>query len=240
DAVFDRLRGAFLIGADGIGSAIRAQLLADGRPLYRQSTAWRGIVDEGEGTAPGLAFVLWGRGRRFGSFPVDGGQQCWFAVTPSPPGDWDEERSKSWLLDYFDGAARPTRPPIERTPEGTLLRTDLLFRRPIDTWGRGRVTLLGDAAHAMAPTLAQGAAQAIEDGIVLAASLQDSADPAAGLDLYAQRRRPRSRWMVKQSELLNTMTAWRNPAVCWLRDRMTGLAGPWTQKRMRWSMTFDY
>src|SRR5207237_1350327 len=80
---------------------------------------------------------------------------------------------------------------------GTWYKWALYDRDPIPRWTRGRVTILGDAAHPMLPYLGQGACQAIEDGAVLATALSaEAADPLAGLDRYERTRRPRASRVV--------------------------------------------
>ena len=82
----------------------------------------------------------------------------------------------------------------------TWYKWGIFDRDPLARWSSGRVTLLGDAAHPMMPTLAQGAAIAIEDGYVLARSLHRySGDPASGLQAYEGARRPRTSRVQRQA-----------------------------------------
>ena len=99
------------------------------------------------------------------------------------------------------------------------MRLDALFdREPIDTWGRGRVTLLGDAAHPMLPHAGQGAAQALEDAVALGRALFEAADVVTALRRYEQQRAPRTRAIVGIARRNARMGSIENPLGIWLRD----------------------
>jgi salicylate hydroxylase len=108
----------------------------------------------------------------------------------------------------------------------TWYKWALYDRDPIPRWTRGRVTVLGDAAHPMLPYLGQGACQAIEDGAVLATALAaEAADPVTGLARYERTRRPRASRVVlaaRERGLSNHLTsrwaAWRRDlTIAWRR-----------------------
>jgi 2-polyprenyl-6-methoxyphenol hydroxylase-like FAD-dependent oxidoreductase len=88
-------------------------------------------------------------------------------------------------------------------------------------WGRGRVWLLGDAAHAMLPNLGQGAAMAIEDAAALAVAWRESPSVDAALDRYLALRRDRVATVWRRSRLMGQVAQWTNPAACWLRDGLS-------------------
>jgi 2-polyprenyl-6-methoxyphenol hydroxylase-like FAD-dependent oxidoreductase len=232
DRVTVRLRdggwreGALLIGADGLRSAVRAQLLGDGEPLYAGYTCWRGVTPEG-GPQPAETTESWGPGRRFGIVPIGQDWTYWYATLNAPPGGRDEPgRVRESLLRLFAGWHPPVREVLEATPEEAILRNDILHRLPVRKWGEGRVTLLGDAAHPMTPNLGQGACQAIEDAVVLADCLTDclkaAADPAAALRRYEALRIPRANGFVLTSLRLGRIAQWEGGLVRGLRDRLFG------------------
>jgi salicylate hydroxylase len=96
---------------------------------------------------------------------------------------WTLEAPAEEALDYFEGWDEGLRERIRRC--GTMLRGAVFVRRPLEHWSFGRVTLLGDAAHAMEPFQAQGAAQAVEDAYILAECLgDDPSDPVGALRRY--------------------------------------------------------
>ena len=215
-----QFEGDLLIGADGIRSAVRRQLLADGEPLYAGYYCWRGVCSQREGEARLAALSeTWGRGQRLGLVPIDGERIYWFVVLNGPPGGRDQPgQLHARLLELFAGWHQPAAEVIAATPEASILRGDILYRRPSPTWGKGRVTLLGDAAHPMTPDLGQGACQAIEDAVVLAACLEEEKDPVAGLRRYESLRQPRTADIVTKAARMGGIAQWQNPVLCGLRD----------------------
>ncbi len=112
----------------------------------------------------------------------------------------------------------------------TWYKWPLFDREPIAQWTRGRVTLLGDAAHPMLPYLGQGAAQSLEDGFILAAALDAHRDdPGLALDAYQRVRVPRTSRMVlaarargEANHVVSPMKAWRRDKLIALRKRFGG------------------
>jgi len=190
-------RGCLLIGADGVWSTLRAQVLNDGDPYYGGATSWRCVIDaqpEDEALR-GAVFIAMGHSSiRAGGWYVSKKQISWFFAYNTPAGGVDEPgKLKQALRPYLKGWSGPVLRLFERTPEHLMLRTDTYARNPVENWGDGRVTLLGDAAHPMGNAIGQGAAQAMEDAVILADTLAAADDPVAGLRRYEERRRPRTR-----------------------------------------------
>jgi 2-polyprenyl-6-methoxyphenol hydroxylase-like FAD-dependent oxidoreductase len=216
-----RIAGSGLIGADGIRSVVRAQLLGDGEPLYAGYVSWRGVTPEDFRPAPQETSESWGPGRRFGIVPIERGRVYWFATLNTPPGGRDEPgQSRSTLLRLFEGWHPPIRALLEATPEEAILRNEILHRMPVRTWGEGRVTLLGDAAHPMTPNLGQGAGQAIEDAVILAECLRVEPALPAALRRYEARRISRANGFVLGSLRFGRMAQWESGFARALRDRL--------------------
>ena len=201
--------GDLVIGADGLHSAVRAALHGPQPPRYAGYTAWRGVtpfeinrLQIGE---------TWGQGARFGQIPMQGNRVYWFATQNAPAGQHRPDGEKAELLRLFGNWHNPIRALIEATPDAAILRNDLYDRPPLKRWGRGRITLLGDAAHPMTPNLGQGACQALEDAVVLAKQVQSTADLPTALRAYEAARIPRTTMIVNQSRQVGQVGQWANP-----------------------------
>lgn len=122
---------------------------------------------------------------------------------------------------------------IAATEPDAILRTDLYDRPPLpaEQWTRGRVVLLGDAAHPMVSTLGQGAATALEDAVVLARRLGDAPDIAAGLRAYALARTERTGRIVRTAHTLARLATWTSPVAVMLRNAALRLTPAWVTAR---------
>ncbi len=209
-----------LVGADGIHSLIRAQLHGASLPVYRGYTTWRTLLPADAAIAPpGLLRQYWGRGVRFVFFPAGPGQVYFVGLANAPAGQKDVEgRAKADLLARFADFAEPVPTLIRAADERKLLRMDIADRNPIRRWGRGRVTLLGDAAHPMTPNTSQGAGMAIEDSAVLARFLSEDRAPAESLRGYEGRRWKRCAEQVLMARFPGMLGRLRNPTACRIRD----------------------
>ncbi|MGO9205640.1 MAG: FAD-dependent monooxygenase [Candidatus Limnocylindrales bacterium] len=216
-------RGDFLIGADGLHSLVRERTLGDGRPRYAGYTCWRGLsAFEGKALPLGLGFEAWGRGARFALQHCGPGRVFWYATRNAPEGSPDGPHGRQQdVLDTYAGWHEPIPTVIAATKAGEILKNDIVDRKPIRIWGRGRVTLLGDAAHPMTPNFGQGACQAIEDAVVLADRIAGASDVSAALRSYEARRIDRTAFITRASRRLGAAAQWENPLLCWLRDVIT-------------------
>jgi 2-polyprenyl-6-methoxyphenol hydroxylase-like FAD-dependent oxidoreductase len=228
-----------LVGADGLRSAVRAQLLADGEPRYAGYTSWRGVTPAGSVTAPARMSESWGRGERFGIVDTGHGEIYWFAVANAPAGGKDGD-VHSELLARFGGWHDPIRAIIDATPAPQILRTDIRDRAPVQRWHQGRVVLLGDAAHPMTPNLGQGACQAIEDAVVLAERLGTEPDLELALAGYERRRVRRANGTVVGARRAGALAQWSHPVAVAVRDfAMRLLPASATAAQMRKLFRFE-
>jgi 2-polyprenyl-6-methoxyphenol hydroxylase-like FAD-dependent oxidoreductase len=203
------VRGDVLIGADGIHSVIRTQLFGLIKPRYVGYTCWRGLAHT---SRTDLETWAWGKGCQFGITPMSQGRAYWFVQKYTPEGESDKPGGrKNEVLELFQDWHDPIPAVIEATAESDILRNDIYELKHLRQWSRGRVTLLGDAAHAMTPNLGQGACQAIEDAIVLAASLKDSTNIAAALKSYEKRRVTRVNRISRLAHFIGQAVQWEHP-----------------------------
>jgi 2-polyprenyl-6-methoxyphenol hydroxylase-like FAD-dependent oxidoreductase len=235
-------RAHVLVGADGLYSAVRRQLLGDAPPTYCGVFEWHAQIEpRPEFVPPGTYRERWGRGARFGFYPTKGGL-CWYSLVRGPEGGSDPEgERKAAVLERLRGWPEPTEALIQKTPDAAIVRLDILARKPVKRWSDGRVTLLGDAAHAMPPNMGQGSAQAIEDALVLSRCLSEEADVAAALHMYERRRVPRATRMANMASLIGRAGRLENPAARAFRNRVMQLATPrvaWT--RQQEDMAYDF
>jgi 2-polyprenyl-6-methoxyphenol hydroxylase-like FAD-dependent oxidoreductase len=197
-----------VIGADGIRSAVRQSIAPDDDPpRYSGLCAWRGVV-----RAPDMVDSAWlsvGNGLQFLAAPLVDDHVYWSPLVRLDEGRWDGiSDHRGFLLDRFRAWHEPIPTLVDRTPNDVLLPTPVYFRPP-PTWvTRGRVALIGDAAHPMTPDLGQGGCQAIEDAVVLADCVSSGSDDIElALRQFAERRLGRIRRVVREARQLGVVMA---------------------------------
>jgi len=186
-----------VIATDGIHSELRQYVTPPSRPVFHGSVAYRGVLPHRRIPHwPTDAWLMWlGKGKHFLTFPVRAGELInYVGFVPA-----DEEMKESWsapgdpdlLRHEFSGWDQRIGSLLAEV-ESTF-RWALYDREPLPSWSRGRLTLLGDAAHPMLPHLGQGANQSIEDGMALATILARATrtKAPAALLAYEQLRRER-------------------------------------------------
>ncbi|GMI68830.1 ABA DEFICIENT 1, IMPAIRED IN BABA-INDUCED STERILITY 3, NON-PHOTOCHEMICAL QUENCHING 2 [Hibiscus trionum] len=167
-----RYEGDLLVGADGIRSKVRTNLFGQTEAVYSGYTCYTGIADFVPADIESVGYrVFLGHKQYFVSSDVGAGKMQWYAFHKESPGGVDTNGKKERLLKIFEGWCDNVIDLIVATDEDAILRRDIYDRTPSLTWGRGRVTLLGDSIHAMQPNMGQGGCMAIEDGYQLALEL---------------------------------------------------------------------
>jgi len=225
-----RREASLVVAADGIRSATRAQLFPDHPgPRYSGFTTWRTVIDNPE-RPPAAVGEVWGRGALAGIVPLAAGRVYVYAAALAPAGehaaDGDEHAE---LLRRYGSWCAPLPELLRATDATRVLRNDVwALTDPLSAFHRGRVALLGDAAHAMSPFQGQGACQAIEDAVVLAAELPSplpESGPFAALRAYSAARLPRASRIVAGSHTISRLVAVRSRPGVLLRDGALAFAG---------------
>ena len=226
------LRAELVVGADGVHSWVRAQRWPDApAPVYSGSTTWRAVATSSSAAVTEMS-LSWGQGTEFGVMPLLDGRTYWYAAANADeaqrnPGELEELRRR------FGTWHEPIPAVLAHTEPQAVLRHDIYRLPKLDSYHRGSVVLLGDAAHAMTPNLGQGGGQALEDAIVLAAAVSRTRDVATALAHYDHERRARTQAMALAAtrqlrfgqQLRNPVAvALRNTAVALTPDRIALLA----------------
>lgn len=205
-------RGSILVGADGLGSRVRSHLHGLAPARYPGYAHWSGIAENDAGAPAGVFKILHGRGARFAFFHLGDGRVCWWCVRKAPQGhDGDnlgDHRALTLLVHDWEPTAGAL---LAATPPKAIHRRDTLDRPPLRRWGQGRVTLLGDAAHAMTFDLGQGAGTSLTDAVTLAEHLSESGGRLGALRAYERARRSITTPLILASRQVGATAAWGGP-----------------------------
>jgi salicylate hydroxylase len=192
-----RAEADVMVGADGIHSTVRSALFGAEQPRYSGGIAYRGLIPAERLRGLGLettmqiwmgprghVVVYFVAGKRYLNFVANADRDVSMLESWVEPGDPNELRAT------YEGWDPKLRAILDGVSETFIW--GIFERAPLARWSAGRVTLLGDACHAMQPHMAQGAAQALEDGVTLTRCLQTIDDPEQALVRYQQLRLPRT------------------------------------------------
>ncbi|MET8571132.1 FAD-dependent monooxygenase [Streptomyces sp. NPDC004783] len=208
------LEADLVVAADGIHSAVRRTLFpGHPGPVYSGFTTWRLVIP-----LPGVEFAsheTWGRGRIWGTHPLKDGRVYAYAAAVTPAGGHAADERAELLHRYGDWHQPVPALLAAARPEDVLRHDVHHLAEPLPACHRGRTALVGDAAHAMPPTLGQGGNQAVEDAIVLAHHQDD-------LAAYTAARLPRTTAITRQAVRVARLNMSRSRAVVAVRDTVIG------------------
>lgn len=234
--------GDFLLGADGIHSAVRKRYWPEHSYRKTGQICWRGVADveipERFQEAIGEA---WGGAIRLGIVPLAPGRVYWFAVEKrdlfkDKPGEW-----KSYVMQRFGSFGKVAQQILASTPEEKIIFNELYDIPHLENWSRGRVLLIGDAGHATTPNMGQGGCQAVEDACFLGelfkrkgkVSLQEEGGLEKVFYDFEALRKKRVKKVVDQSLKIGKMAHWERGRG--LRDFMLKiLPGKMTLNQLNW------
>ena len=242
--------GDFLIGADGVHSAVRAHVIPDGpKPFDTGLIGFGGFVSRSliENTPVGQRVATtFGQSGFFGygfcsSDPEDG--VMWWSTQPSHGiaaatyRAMDQEALRQHLRDFHAGWHDPV-PQIVDAAENIVV-TDTLDVATLPTWSRKRTLLIGDAAHATSPHAGQGASLALEDAMRLGRLMRDGQELGLTFQNFEHERRPRAEKIVALARRNGNSKREFSATGAWIRDHMLKLLLPVTSKGMDWMYAYN-
>lgn len=208
----------YLIGAEGIHSPTRKQLLPGSSIRYSGYTCWRAVIDVSK-LPWDQSSETWGKKGRFGIVPLNKGKMYWYACVNTSQ---DNEKMKRYtvedLLRQFGEFHHPVHEILEATKNDNLIHGDIIDLKPIHRYAFGNIVLIGDAAHATTPNLGQGACQGMEDAVILAQEVKKGGDMADAFSRFEQRRLKRTHMIVQRSRMIGKIAQSENALVITMRN----------------------
>ncbi|MGO8909365.1 MAG: FAD-dependent monooxygenase [Bradyrhizobium sp.] len=242
--------GDFLIGADGVHSAVRTHVIPDGpKPFDTGLIGFGGFVPRSllENTSIGQRVeTTFGQSGFFGygfcsPDPCDG--VMWWSTQPAQGIDaaafraMSQQTLKRHLLNFHAGWHAPIPQILEAADNIGVTAT--LDVASLPTWWRKRVVLVGDAAHATSPHAGQGASLALEDAMRLGRLMRDGNELGATFEAFEKERRPRAERVVALARRNGNSKREFSATGAWIRDRMLKLLLPLTSRGMDWMYEYD-
>ena len=227
----EKIKADIVIGADGIHSIVREKIFEKKESSFTGNVAWRMLIPVDllprDLILPDTTVWL-GPKKHFVSYHVSGGKNLNCVCLVEQDGwtneSWSERGNIEDLREVYNGWNQTIETLLKIANPNTLYRWALHDRPPMKQWSKGRITLLGDAAHPMLPFLAQGAAMAIEDGAVLADCISSYKDNEKSLKYFEQIRKPRTSF-VQLAARRNAKILHLSGLAAFFRNIVMGYAG---------------
>ncbi len=205
-----------VIGADGIKSVVRHQILNIGKLRSTQQKCWRGVSEFDWATKYShQAYEAWGKGRRFGFVRINDQKVYWYAVVNE-----NLVKNPDNLKELFAEFSPEVPRMISETPKEKIFLSDIIDLEPIFQWQKDRVCLIGDAAHATTPNMGQGACQAIEDAYLLGKLFSEGKSVNEVFTQYEKIRMEKAHYIVNTSSTIGKVSHYENSLAIWLRNTL--------------------
>lgn len=209
-----------IIGADGINSVIRNVIFNEGEIRDSHQLCWRGVANYSlPKEFSNELNEAWGLGNRIGFVKIDDYKVYWYALISSRH---NVELSNEELRYQFANYHPVVGELIQQTPSKSIHKAKIEDLKPIRSWCKENVCLIGDAAHATTPNLGQGACQAIEDAYYLGL-LFDKMDVASSFKKFEQLRLSKAKEIVNTSWRIGKIAHWKNPFAVKFRNSLMKL-----------------
>lgn len=207
-----------LIGADGLHSIVREQLIGKCPLRDSQQMCWRGVTDfKLPASTIGQSYEMWHQGTRFGYVQVNQQQVYWYFVANN-----SLQVTTTTLSQQLEAYPPIVQALVRTTEQSTIYQSPIKDLKPLKQWYYANGCLLGDAAHATTPNMGQGACQAIEDAYYIAQLLSKEGN---SLDFrqFQRKRQAKVNHVVQNSWLLGKVSHWENPLLQIMRNKMMQL-----------------
>lgn len=207
-----------VIGADGLNSIVRQNIFPNNSIRNAKQICWRGVTEYELPLKFGNELnEAWGKSERFGFVQIAENKVYWYALKSFKKNM--NEFSINDLNEYFSNYNAIIKDIINSTKKEHINTAEISDLKPTNTWFKGNVCLIGDAAHATTPNMGQGACQAIEDAYVLSECLNKYKITKAFAE-YQKLRLPKAHQVVKASWIVGKMAHLSNPILIGLRNQM--------------------
>ena len=206
-----------MIGADGIHSAVRAQVAGEVPLRYSGYSGASGVTRYTHPDLPPHTHVdIWGHGGKAGIADVGEGNIRWYLTWK---GSAESQKSLEEICSRLEKWYSPVHTIVRTTSQEAIVQHAYYDIAPLKEWIRGNVVLLGDAAHATTPFAAMGANMAIEDAWELASLLCEATSTEEALTMFEKSRKKRTEEIVKHGRRMSRLTQLHSPIAAWLRDQ---------------------
>ena len=205
-----------VIGADGIKSTVRNQLLGTGNIRDSKQRCWRGVCEfDWNSKYNHKAFEAWGKGKRFGFVKISDNKVYWYAVINEKL-----KKNNTDITALFTDFHPEITKIIADTPKDKIIFSDIIDLQPINQWQKGNICLIGDAAHATTPNMGQGACQAVEDAYVLGKLFGQGKSAEEVFTQYEKLRMKKAQFVVNTSWTIGKVAHFQNSVAVWLRNAL--------------------
>lgn len=205
-----------IIGADGINSTIRKHFLEFGKLRDTKQKCWRGVCEVNwKYNYENEAIETWGKGKRFGFIKISTNKIYWYAVANE-----NLVNPSTSLTELFKEFHTDVLEIIKATPESKIIFNELKDLEPIYKWQKGKVCLIGDAAHATTPNMGQGACQAVEDAYTISKLFKQSNDIEEVFKQFEAKRLKKAHFIVNTSWKIGKIAHYENGMAIWLRNKI--------------------